>query len=96
MTTATDVKAKYLSASGNMGVGSRIRVKGVYVQPGATAGTVSFKVGNSSGTELILLGTPANTTASTFNVLIPSDGVLFEGDPYVTLTNVTSVTIFYG
>jgi hypothetical protein len=29
-------------------------------------------------------------------IIVPNDGVRFEADPYVTLTNVTSVTFFYG
>ena len=46
---------------------------------------------------LINLATPANTTGTgSMTVLIPDQGVLFQDDPYVTLTNVTSVTFFYG
>ena len=40
--------------------------------------------------------TPANTTTGYMYALLPSDGVLFEADPYLTLTNVTSVTFIYG
>ena len=41
--------------------------------------------------------TPANTSGTgAMYVLIPVDGVRFEADPSLTLTNVTSVTFFYG
>ena len=94
----TDVKSKTLTGTGAAGVGGyRTRVKAIYYVAGANAGSVSFKDGGSSGTELINLATPANTTGTgSMTVLIPDQGVLFQADPYLTLTNVTSVTFFYG
>jgi hypothetical protein len=94
----TDVKSKTLSVTGAAQVGgSRTRVKALYFVTGDSAGSVSFKDGGSGGTELINIATPANTTGTgSMTVLIPDQGVLFQADPYVTLTNVTSVTFFYG
>ena len=64
---------------------------------GGSAGSVSFKEGDGSGAELLKFDTPANTTGTgCMYALIPNDGVLFEADPYLTLTNVTSVTFIYG
>ena len=93
-----DVKAKTMTSTGATGIGlPRARIKGIYYVPGGSAGSISFKDGGSSGTELLNLATPANTTGTgSMYVLIPSDGVRFEADPYLTLTNVTSVTFFYG
>lgn len=93
-----DVKSKNMTSTGASGVGTpRARVKAVYMVNGTLAGSVSFKDGDSGGTELIKLDTPANTTGTgCMMVLIPNDGVLFQADPYLTLTNVTSVTFFYG
>lgn len=92
----TDVKSKYMNATGASSVGlPRARIKAVYYMPTGTAGSVSFKNGGASGTELIKIDTPASATAPTA-ILIPGEGVLFEADPYITLTNVTSVTFFYG
>lgn len=93
-----DVKAKTQTSTGATGIGTpRARIKAVYYLPGASAGSVSFKDGGSSGTELLKFDTPANTTGTgAMYVLIPFDGVRFEADPYLTLTNVTSVTFFYG
>ena len=93
-----DVKAKTVTSTGASGIGTpRARIKGIYYVPGGTAGSVSFKDGGALGTEKINLATPANTSGTgCMYVLIPSDGVVFEADPYITLTNVTSVTFFYG
>lgn len=93
-----DVKAKTMTATGASSIGTpRARIKGVYYVPAALAGSVSFKEGGAGGAELLKLDTPANTSGTgSMYVLVPHDGVLFEADPHVTLTNVTSVTFFYG
>lgn len=93
-----DVKAKTMTSTGATQIGlPRARIKAVYYVPGASAGSVSFKDGGSGGAELLNLATPANTSGTgSMYVLIPFDGVRFEADPYLTLTNVTSVTFFYG
>jgi len=93
-----DVKAKTMTSTNATGIGTpRARIKSVYFIPTNLAGSVSFKDGGSGGTELIKFDTPANTTGTgCMYVLIPNDGVLFEADPYLTLTNVSSVTFFYG
>ena len=93
-----DVKAKTMTATGATSVGQpRARIKAVYFVNGGSAGSVSFKDGGSGGTELLKFDTPANTTGTgCMYVLIPNDGVIFQADPYVTLTNVTSITFFYG
>jgi hypothetical protein len=92
-----DVKAKTMTLTGATGIGlPRARIKSIYYVAG-TAGSISFKDGSASGTERILLATPASTAGngSTY-VLIPGDGVVFNADPYLTITGPTSVTFFYG
>lgn len=92
----TDVKAKNLTATGASGVGAT-RVRGVYFVNGGTAGAVSFKDGGSGGVEKIKIDAPANTAGTGTTYLpIPGEGVWFNADPYLTITNVTSVTFFYG
>ena len=93
-----DVKAKTMTSTGATGIGQpRARIKAVYFVNGGSAGSVSFKEGGTSGAELLKFDTPANTTGTgCMYALIPNDGVLFEADPYLTLTNVTSVTFIYG
>jgi len=93
----TDVKSYYMTATGSSGVGgTRTRVKAIYYVAGATAGSVVFTDGSASGDTLIQIGTPTAVNSGSGMVLIPGEGVIFNGPPYVTLTNVTSVTFFYG
>jgi hypothetical protein len=93
----TDVKSYYMTATGSSGVGgTRTRVKAVYYVSGASAGSVLFTDGGSTGPTLIQFDTPTAANAGNGMVLIPGEGVVFSGPPYVTLTGVTSVTFFYG
>lgn len=93
-----DVKSKTMTATGATAIGTpRARIKAIYYVPGGSAGSISFKDGGSGATELINLATPASTSGTgCMYLLIPGDGVRFEADPYLTLTNVTSITFFYG
>ena len=88
----TDVKAVSLSASATAFSG-RTRVRGLVVEPGASAGSVVLKDGGSSGTTVMTINTP--TSGQVFNVIIPGEGVLFLTDVYATLSN-AKVTVFYG
>jgi len=92
MAMQTDVKATSLAASGSV-FGARTRVRGALIEPGASAGSVVFKDGGSSGTTVMTINTVAN--GDPFPVLIPAEGVLFSTDVYVTLSN-TKITVFYG
>jgi hypothetical protein len=92
MSMQTDVQPKSLAASGTAFAG-RTRVRGLVVEPGASAGSVVLKDGGSGGTTVMTINTLAG--GETFNVLIPANGVLFETDVYATLTN-AKVTVFYG
>lgn len=94
---STDIKSKYMSATGASSVGgSRTRVRSVHYLCGATAGSISFRDGSASGTELLKVDTPPVANMGAGVVYIPDNGILFQSDPYVTLTNVTSLTFFYG
>jgi flagellar basal body P-ring protein FlgI len=55
---------------------------------------VVLKDGGASGTAKITLNTPA--VAEMFNALLPGEGIKFSTDVYVDVTNVASVTVFYG
>ena len=79
-------------APSNLG---RTRVKAVYIIPSATAGSVIFKDGGASGTTVMTLNTVASATQPTY-VLFPGEGVLFSTNVYGDVTNIGSVTIFYG
>jgi hypothetical protein len=92
-----DVKAKTMTETGATGIGiPRARIKAIYYVAG-TAGSISFKDGGASGEEKILLATPASTAGNgSTSIMIPGDGVVFRGDPYITITGPSSVTFFYG
>jgi hypothetical protein len=92
-----DVKAKTMTETGATGIGvPRARIKAIYYVAG-TAGSISFKDGGAGGEEKILLATPASTAGNgSTSIMIPGDGVVFRGDPYITITGPSSVTFFYG
>jgi hypothetical protein len=91
-----DVSAKHVNASGTV-YGQRTRVKGFSICATASAaGTLLLKNGGSSGTTLIEIDIPSNSNPNSFYVAIPQQGVLFTTDVYATLTNIASVTVFYG
>lgn len=87
----TDIKAISLAASGTA-FNQRSRVRGALIEPGTSAGSVVFKDGGSSGTTVMTINTSAN--GETFSMVIPADGIVFQTDVYVALTN-AKVTVFY-
>lgn len=87
----TDVRAISLAASGAV-TDARVRVRGLVVEPGSSAGSVIIKDGGSGGTTLFTINTAAN--GETFSVLIPAEGVLCSTSAYATLSN-AKVTVFY-
>jgi hypothetical protein len=70
------------------------RVKGILLTTTTSAGSVVLKDGGASGTTLVTLNTPA--VAEMFNALLPGEGIRFSTDVYVDVTDVSSVTVFYG
>lgn len=92
MAMQTDVKAASLDASDTAFAG-RTRVRGMLIEPGASAGSVVFKDGGSSGTTVMTFNTTAGKDS--FPVIIPAEGVLFQTDVYVALSN-AKITVFYG
>ena len=97
----TDVKASVaLTSTGNFqdqntnNLG-RVRVKALYIIPTGTAGSVTLKNGGSGGSTVVVINTVASATQPT-QLLIPGQGLLFETDVHGTLSNVTSVVLFYG
>ena len=92
MAMQTDILATSLAASGTAFAG-RTRVRGALIEPGGNAGTLTFKDGGASGTTKFTINTTAN--GESFSVVIPSDGILFQTDVYVALSN-AKVTVFYG
>jgi len=73
----------------------RARIKAVYIVPSATAGSIVFKDGGTSGTTVLTLNTVASATQPTY-LILPGEGVLFSTNIYADVTSIGSVTIFYG
>jgi len=96
MTMQYDVKSIHLNASGSI-FGSRARVKGFSICANAgLAGTLLLKDGGSGGTTAIEIDIPANSNPNSFYVSVPGEGVLFSTNIYATMTNLASITVFYG
>lgn len=96
MSMQYDVKSTHLNASGSI-YAARARVKGFSIcATASSAGTLLLKDGGSSGTTLIEIDIPSNSNPNSFYVLVPGEGVLFGTNIYATLTNIASVTVFYG
>ena len=89
----TDVLAATATATGVI-VNQPARIKSIYFVSSATAGTLSFRNGGAGGPELIRIDTPAGIGDVT--VYIPDNGVRFTTNVHLTVTNATSVTVFYG
>lgn len=96
MSMQGDVNCKHVNASGSIYAG-RTRVKGFSIcATASSAGTLLLKDGGSSGTTLIEIDIPSNSNPNSFYVAIPQEGVLFQTNVYASLTNIASITVFYG
>ena len=96
MSMQYDVKSTHLNASGSI-YAARARVKGFSIcATASSAGTLLLKDGGSSGTTLIEIDIPSNSNPNSFYVAVPGEGVLCQTNIYATLTNIASVTVFYG
>lgn len=92
MAMQTDVKSAIVEVT-DTAYPSRTRVRGLLVVPGGSAGEVVVRDGGAVGTTILFLTTTAN--GEPFSVVIPGNGIVFETDVHVTLTNATA-TVFYG
>ena len=95
MSDQTDVKAYYTTTSGAAGIIVPCRVKLLRYLASGTAGQVTLRDGGATGAIRFTVDTPALATWTDV-VPVPGEGIRFNGDVYVTLTNVTSMTFFYG
>jgi hypothetical protein len=89
-TNTSNIQATTRTDDGSI-YASRARVKGVHCTT-TTAGSIVLKNGGSGGATLLSVAIGANFSG---NILIPDDGILFETNVYLDLTNATSVTVFY-
>lgn len=102
-TMQTDVLAtKPLTLTGNFkaqndGDIPRVRIKAIYAVNGTSAGSVVIREGGVSGNIIATINTAASTTAGYTIIPVPGEGILCkEGELHGTITNTTSITLFYG
>lgn len=87
----SDVRGKYLTASGTISAGPA-RLCTIHYHGAGSTGSVQFKDGGASGTTLFTIDLHSNATGE---LNIPDEGVRFGTDIYAVLTNVSSVTAFF-
>lgn len=73
----------------------RVRIKGLHVVCGASAGSVVITDGDG-GSTLLTINTPTVANGGAYDVVIPDQGILAKTSLYGTVTNTGSVTVFYG
>lgn len=89
----SDIKSTRLTGTGTV-YASRGRLRAVFIQDGASAGTLTLRDGGGSGTILCVLDTPGDATGYQ-DLTLPGRGIQFKTDIHATLSNITAVTFFY-
>tara|TARA_R100000426_G_scaffold45489_1_gene34344 strand:- start:127 stop:435 length:309 start_codon:yes stop_codon:yes gene_type:complete len=89
----SEIGAKTLTSTGTIQSG-RTRLLSIYYVGHASAGTLTFKDGGNTGTQKLVITTPAGSAADQYQINMPLDGMLFKTDMHLTISNVTSVTVF--
>jgi hypothetical protein len=75
----------------------RCRVKAIYAINGSDPGSVVIREGGSGGSVIATINTTASNTAGYTIIPVPGEGVLCKlGALHGTVTNTTSMVIFYG
>ena len=75
----------------------RTRIKTVYAVNGSSAGSVVIREGGSGGNVVLTVDTAANGTAGYTIIPLPGEGILVKtGTLHGTVTNTTSMVLFYG
>jgi hypothetical protein len=76
---------------------NRTRIKTVYAVNGASAGSVVIREGGSGGNVVLTVNTASSGTAGYTIIPLPGEGILVKtGTMHGTVTNTTSITLFYG
>ena len=76
---------------------NRTRIKTVYAVNGASAGSVVIREGGASGDVVLTVNTASSGTAGYTIIPLPGEGILVKtGTLHGTVTNTTSMVLFYG
>ena len=89
---AASIFTKTATGTGDLHTG-RTRLKAFYVKTASSGSPqVVFKNGSGGATLLDLVF----NTSDDSQISIPDHGIIFDDDCHVTLTNITSITGFFG
>jgi|TARA_E500000318_G_C3492663_1_gene185059 hypothetical protein len=89
---AASITAKTVTATGTL-LGGRTRLKAFYVKTaGSGSPAVVFKNGSGGATQLSMVF----HTSDDNQITIPDHGMIFDDECHVTLTNIDSLTGFFG
>jgi hypothetical protein len=89
---ASGITAKTATATGTL-LGGRTRLKSFYVKTASSGSpAVVFKDGSGGATMLSMVF----HTSDDNQITVPDHGIIFESECHVTLTNVDSITGFFG
>lgn len=91
----TDVKSTYRTDDGAI-FGGPARIKGILISPATTAGSLVLKDGGAGGATVFQSSWPANASPSPFNIIVSGEGIRCETSIYADVTDLTSITVFYG
>ena len=86
------ITAKTVTATGTL-LGGRTRLKSFYVKT-ASSGSPAVVFKNASGGATLL--SMVFHTSDDNQITIPDHGIIFDDECHVTLTNVDSITGFFG
>jgi hypothetical protein len=76
---------------------NRTRIKTIYAVNGASAGSVVIREGGASGSIVLTVDTASSGTAGYTIIPLPGEGILVKtGTMHGTVTNTTSMVLFYG
>ena len=89
---AASIFTKTATGTGDLHTG-RTRLKAFYVKT-ASSGSPQVVFKNGSGGETLL--DMVFNTSDDSQISIPDHGIIFDDDCHVTLTNITSITGFFG
>tara|TARA_R100001509_G_C4729861_1_gene169472 strand:+ start:220 stop:492 length:273 start_codon:yes stop_codon:yes gene_type:complete len=89
---AASITAKTVTSTGTL-LGGRARLKAFYVKTaGSGSPAVVFKNGSGGATQLSMVF----HTSDDNQITIPDHGMIFDDECHVTLTNIDSLTGFFG
>ena len=91
--TNENVFSAEATATGTLVTAAQGRLRGVWVEAGASAGTLIFKDGGAGGTIILTLDTPAGVNMA--YMAIPGGGIAYGTDLHVTVSNAAGVTVIY-